>query len=60
MEYSFDIFNKTPERLAMVLADNCRKRRLDRGMSRRRLADLTGIPEAGATFILNADNGNNF
>lgn len=32
MEYSFDIFNKTPEHLAMVLAENCRKRRLDRGM----------------------------
>lgn len=45
MGYSFDIFNKTPERLAMVLADNCRKRRLDKGMSRRSLSDATGIPE---------------
>ena len=26
MEYSFDIFNKTPERLAKSLAENCRKR----------------------------------
>ncbi|MCQ2171899.1 MAG: helix-turn-helix domain-containing protein [Bacteroidales bacterium] len=45
MEYSFDIFNKTPERLAVILAENCRKRRLDKGMSRRRLAEDTGIPE---------------
>lgn len=45
MEYSFDIFNKTPEHLAMVLAENCRKRRLDRGMSRRSLSEATGIPE---------------
>ena len=45
MEYSFDIFNKTPERLAMILAESCRKRRLDRGMSRRSLAEATGIPE---------------
>lgn len=45
MEYSFDIFNKTPERLAVILAENCRKRRLDKGMSRRRLAEYTGIPE---------------
>ena len=45
MEYSFDIFNKTPEHLAMALAENCRKRRLDRGMSRRSLSEATGIPE---------------
>lgn len=45
MEYSFDIFDKRQDRLAMILAENCRKRRLDRGMSRRRLADLTSIPE---------------
>lgn len=43
MEYSFDIFNKTPEHLAMVLAENCRKRRLDRGMSRRSLSETTGV-----------------
>lgn len=45
MEYSFDIFDKNPERLAKILADNCRKRRLEKGMSRRSLADATGIPE---------------
>lgn len=38
MEYSFDIFDKTPERLASILADNCRKRRLEKGMSRRSLS----------------------
>ena len=31
MEYSFDIFDKNPERLATILAENCRKRRLDKG-----------------------------
>ena len=45
MEYSFDIFNKNPERLSMILAQNCRKRRLDKGMSRRALSESTGIPE---------------
>lgn len=45
MEYSYNIFDKTPERLAMVLAENCRNRRLDKGMSRRSLAEATGIPE---------------
>lgn len=45
MEYSIDIFDKNPERLAMILAQNCRRRRLDQGMSRRSLAEATGIPE---------------
>ena len=42
MEYSFDIFDKNPERLATILAENCRKRRLDKG---RNLSEITGIPE---------------
>lgn len=29
MEYSFDIFDKNPERLATILAENCRKHSLD-------------------------------
>ena len=45
MEYSFDIFDKNPERLATILAENCRKRRLDKGLSRRSLSEITGIPE---------------
>lgn len=45
MEYSFDIFDRNPERLAMILAENCRRRRLDKGMSRRSLSEATGIPE---------------
>jgi len=45
MEYSFDIFDKSPERLAMIMAENCRKRRLDKGLSRRSLSEMTGIPE---------------
>ena len=45
MEYSFDVFNKNPEHLATILAENCRKRRLDKGLSRRSLSEITGIPE---------------
>ncbi len=45
MEYSIDIFDKNPEQLALILAQNCRRRRLDQGMSRRSLAVATGIPE---------------
>ena len=45
MEYSFDIFDKNPERLAKILAENCRKRRLDKGLRRRSLSEITGIPE---------------
>ena len=30
MEYSFDIFDKNPVRLATILAENCRKRRLNK------------------------------
>jgi len=44
MKYSFDIFDKTPERLMRVLADNCKKRRLERGMSRRTMAEHTMVP----------------
>ena len=43
MEYNIDIFDKNPERLALILAQNCRRRRLDHGMSS--LAVATGIPE---------------
>lgn len=46
MKYSFDVFDKNPERLAKILAENCRKRRLDKGLSRRSLSEITGIPEA--------------
>lgn len=46
MEYSFDIFDKTPVRLAKILADSSRKRRLDKGLSRRSLSEITGIPES--------------
>ena len=45
MEYSFDVFDKNPEHLATILAENCRKRRLDKGLSRRSLSEITGIPE---------------
>ena len=45
MKYSFDIFDKNPERWAKILAENARKRRLDKGLSRRSLSERTGIPE---------------
>lgn len=45
MKYSFDVFDKNPERLATILAENCRRCRLDKGLSRRSLSEMTGIPE---------------
>lgn len=36
MEYSFDVFDKTYDRLSKILAGNCR---------RRTLSEWTGIPE---------------
>lgn len=45
MKYGFDISDKNPERLATILAENCRRRRLDKGLSRRSLSEMTGIPE---------------
>ena len=45
MGYSFDIFDENSERLATILAENSRRRRLDKGLSRRSLSEMTGIPE---------------
>lgn len=44
MEYSFDAFDKNSECLAKILSNSCRRRRLDRGLSRRSLSERTGIP----------------
>ena len=39
MEYTLDIFAKQPEQLMTKMAKNCKDRRLERGYSRRTLAE---------------------
>ena len=40
--YNFDI--DTPDELLAVLADNLQKRRLEKGLSREALTELSGVP----------------
>ncbi|MDR2970188.1 MAG: helix-turn-helix domain-containing protein [Tannerellaceae bacterium] len=40
--YNFD--TETPEELLTIMAENMRKRRLEKGLSRDSLAELSGIP----------------
>lgn len=42
--YSSDIFDHTQERVLDILRANCRKRRLEKGLSRVHLANLSGVP----------------
>ncbi len=44
MEYTLDIYSKQPEQLMQKMALNCKARRLERGYSRRTLAERTGVP----------------
>lgn len=44
MEYTLDIYARQPEQLMAMMAKNCRERRLERGYSRRTLAERTGVP----------------
>ena len=44
MEYTLDIYSKQPEQLMRKMAQNCKARRLERGYSRRTLAQKTGVP----------------
>lgn len=44
MEYTLDIFQRQPDLLMTRLAANCKARRLEKGYSRRHLAERTGIP----------------
>ena len=44
MEYTLDIYARQPERLMEMMAKNCKDRRLERGYSRRTLAERTGVP----------------
>lgn len=44
MKYTLDIFQRQPDILTARLAANCRARRLEKGYSRRHLAELTGVP----------------
>lgn len=40
--YNFDI--DTPDELLAILADNMQKRRLEKGLSREALTELSGVP----------------
>lgn len=44
MEYTLDIYARQPEQLMAMMAKNCKDRRLERGYSRRSLAERTGVP----------------
>ncbi|MCR5758981.1 MAG: helix-turn-helix transcriptional regulator [Bacteroidales bacterium] len=46
MQYIYppDIFDHSPERLLKVLSSDFRRRRLEKGMSRKHLSDLSGVP----------------
>lgn len=44
MEYRLDNYSRQPEILLMRLAKNCKERRLEKGYSRRTLAEKCGVP----------------
>lgn len=44
MEYRLDNYSRQPEILLLRLAKNCRERRLEKGYSRRTLAQKCGVP----------------
>ncbi|MBQ7773640.1 MAG: helix-turn-helix transcriptional regulator [Bacteroidales bacterium] len=44
MEYTLDIYSNKHEVLMQKMAKYCKSRRLERGYSRRTLAERTGIP----------------
>ena len=44
MEYTLDIYARQPELLMAMMAKNCKDRRLERGYSRRTLAERIGVP----------------
>ena len=44
MEYRLDNYSRQPGLLTQRLAQNCKRRRLDKGLSRRALAEITGVP----------------
>ncbi|MBQ7269850.1 MAG: helix-turn-helix transcriptional regulator [Bacteroidales bacterium] len=44
MEYKIDNYSRNPQMLLEKIAANCKKRRLEKGYSRKTLSELTGIP----------------
>lgn len=44
MQYTLDIYGNKAEGLLDTLAAHCRKRRLEKGWSRKHLASLSGVP----------------
>ena len=43
MEYRLDIFTRNSGTVLARLAENCKARRLEKGYSRRTLAEMTGV-----------------
>ena len=44
MQYSLDIYERQPDLLMTRLAQNCKARRLEKGLSRNTLAAKCGVP----------------
>lgn len=44
MQYRLDIYQRQPDMLMTRLAANCKARRLEKGYSRRHLAEVSGVP----------------
>ena len=44
MEYRLDNYSQNPQMLLDLMASNCKKRRLEKGYSRKTLSELSGIP----------------
>ena len=44
MEYRLDNYSQNPQMLLDRMASNCKKRRLEKGYSRKTLSELSGIP----------------
>ena len=44
MEYKLDNYSRNPQMLLDRMASNCKKRRLEKGYSRKTLSELSGIP----------------
>ncbi len=44
MQYNYNIFTQSPEAATRKLSAYCRKRRLEKGWSRRTLSEQSGVP----------------
>ena len=44
MQYSLDIYGSKADLLLDILSMNCRKRRLEKGLSRKHLSEISDVP----------------